>query len=152
MYSASKSRKSSVSFNVAFATDLHSLTTLLLKSIAAIDLVEKVPAPSVQASGFDDGEIIMKVGFWYASSHSSDSTPMDAVVRSIQSTLSEAGITPVTNQLVVEESPQLEKKPEDKPQPSAVSDQPKEKTSGGADAPTSDVKAPKSSANGQDPS
>jgi len=105
VYSASESRKSSVSFNVAFSTDLDDLTARLLKSTASIDLVEKDPAPSVQASGFDDGAITMNVGFWYASSHSSDSTPVDAVARSIQSTLSDAGITPVTSQVFVEKSP-----------------------------------------------
>ena len=104
VYSASDSRKSSVSFNVTFATDLDDLTARLLKSMATIDLVEKDPTPSVQMSGFNDGAITMKVGFWYASSHSSDSAPVDAVVRSIQGTLSDAGITPVTSQIFVEEA------------------------------------------------
>jgi len=101
VYSASDSRKSSVSFNVAFATDLEDLTARLLKSMATIDLVEKDPTPSVQVSGFNDGAITMKVGFWYASSHLSDSAPVDAVVRSVQGTLSDAGITPATSQVLV---------------------------------------------------
>lgn len=152
VYSASESRKSSVSFNVAFTTDLDNLTALLLKSMATIDLVEKDPAPSVQGSGFEDGAITIQVGFWYASSHSSDSTPMDAVVRSIQSTLTEAGIAPVANRIAVEESRQ----PEESSQPSAVSNQVENRTqntdkkNSGADAPTPDAKTSKSPNNDKD--
>jgi hypothetical protein len=57
----------------------------------------------VQVSGFDNSAITLKVGFWYASTHSSDSAPMDAVVRTIQRTLSIASITPVTDRLDVHE-------------------------------------------------
>ena len=104
VYTAYDSRKASVSFNVGFTTDLDDLTSRLIKSITVIDLVESNPAPSVQATGFHDGAIGVSVGFWYASSHSSDSDAVDAVVRSIQSTLSDAGITPVTSQIFVEEA------------------------------------------------
>jgi small-conductance mechanosensitive channel len=104
VYTTFDSRKASVSFNVGFTTDLNDLTSRLIKSMTVIDLVESDPAPSVQATGFDDGGITVSVGFWYASSHSSDSDAVDAVVRSIQSTLSDTGITPVTSQIFVEEA------------------------------------------------
>lgn len=104
VYSAYDHRRSSVSFNVDFATDLNDLTERLLKSMAGIDLVEDEPPPTVQASGIDEGAITVKVGFWYPSSQSSESAPMDEVVRSIQSTLSDTGITPVTGRLDIQET------------------------------------------------
>jgi small conductance mechanosensitive channel len=104
VYTAHDTRKSSVSFSVGFTTNLDDLTKRLMRAMDAINIVESDPAPSIQASGFDDSPIALKVGFWYASSHSSDSDATDAVVRSIQSTLSDAGITPVTHQIIIERS------------------------------------------------
>ena len=104
VYTAHDSREAGVSFSVDFTTDLDDLTNRLLKAIVALDIVEDKPTPTVRASGFFEGVITMKVSFWYPSSHTSDSAAKDAVVRSIQATLTDAGITPAMNRLTVEES------------------------------------------------
>lgn len=104
VYTAEDSRRADVVFNVDFSTDLDNLTKRLITSITAIDIVESEPAPSVQAGGFVEGAIIIDVEFWYKSSHTSDSTPVDVVIRTIQSTLTDMGITPVGRRLLVEEN------------------------------------------------
>ena len=131
VYSSEESRRADVVFNVDFATDLDNLTKRLRTSIGATDVVERDPAPSVQAGGFYEGAIVIDVEFWYRSSHTSDSTPVDVVTRTIQSTLTDMGITPVGRRLVVEKDgtidsrrPSATEEPSAGKKPSAISHQP----------------------------
>jgi small-conductance mechanosensitive channel len=133
VYTAYDSRKSHVFFGVSFDADLDDLTTRLMPAIAAIDIVETDPVPSVRASGISGDTIMVKVDFWYPSSHTSDMAAMNPVVRAIQATLADMGITPRGAQIAVEE----ERLREESSQPSDVSDR------SAADAPKPGAKKPK---------
>jgi len=136
VYSSEESRRADVVFNVDFATDLDNLTKRLTTSITATDVVESDPAPTVQAGGFYEGAIVIDVEFWYKSSHTSDSTPVDVVTRTIQSTLTDMGITPVGRRLLVEKDGTIDsQRPSAGKKPSAISRQPsatEEPSAGGA--------------------
>jgi small-conductance mechanosensitive channel len=92
VYTAYDSRKAAFDVSVAHDTDLDEATKLLINAIAAVDDVQKDPAPEVQASGFASNAITLSISYWYPSSMTSDSTVTDGVIRAVKTELSKAGI------------------------------------------------------------
>ncbi len=92
VYSAYDSRKADFDVSVAHNTDLDRAAKLLIDAIAAVDDVQKDPAPEVQASGFASTAITLSISYWYPSSMTSDSEVTDGVIRAVKTALSGAGI------------------------------------------------------------
>lgn len=105
MYSAYESRKAQFSLNVDHATDLAALTARLVAAISAVNDVETKPPPAIQATGYDGRAITLSISFWYASSMTSDSEALDAVVRTVQGELAKADVSPVPEALSIREVP-----------------------------------------------
>jgi small conductance mechanosensitive channel len=124
VYSAYESRKAQFSLNVGYATDLDALTTSLVQAISAVKDVETEPSPAVQATGYDGGAIALSISFWYASSMTSDSRALDAVVRTVQGELGKAGVSPVPEGLSIREAPTNGERDAEKPSTKTADEDP----------------------------
>jgi small-conductance mechanosensitive channel len=102
VYTAYDSRKAAFYVSVAHDTDLDEATELLIKAIAAVEDVQKDPAPEVQATGFASNAITLSISYWYPSSLTSDSPVTDGVIRAVKTALSKAGIELAVPMLDVE--------------------------------------------------
>jgi small-conductance mechanosensitive channel len=120
VYTAYESRKAQFALSVGYATDLDALTGRLVQAITSTKDVEADPAPAVQATGYEGGTITLSISFWYASSMTSDSEALDAVVRTVQGELAKAGVTPAAESLSVREAKSAEGQAKDHPSPQAT--------------------------------
>jgi small-conductance mechanosensitive channel len=120
VYTAYESRKAQFALSVGYATDLDALTGRLVQAITSTEDVEPDPPPAVQATGYEGGTITLSISFWYASSMTSDSEALDAVVRTVQGELAKAGVTPAAESLSVREAKSAEGQAKDHPSPQAT--------------------------------
>ena len=92
VYSSSEGRKASFDIVVPSGTDLDEITSVLTRSISAVDDVLDDPAPAVQASGIIDNDIKLSISYWYPATMSGSSGITDGAIRATVSALRDAGI------------------------------------------------------------
>ncbi|MGB7861147.1 MAG: mechanosensitive ion channel family protein [Acidimicrobiia bacterium] len=100
-------RRSSIELEIEYPADIDLATNVLVQAAQRVDGVRSEPPPYVRAVGFGTGTYVLSLRWWHSPDLRSASTTLDGVVRSVKSSLDEAGITLPSPEVIVHHRGQI---------------------------------------------
>jgi small-conductance mechanosensitive channel len=100
-------RRSSIELEIEYPADVDFATNVLIQAAQRVDGVVSEPPPYVRAVGFGTGTYVLSLRWWHRPDLVSGSTTLDGVVRSVKSSLDEAGILLPSPEVIVHHRGQI---------------------------------------------